>query len=626
VLIALAVAWWQPLAQHEVMMGDDLSAYDYFVDVKAPVFQKVLLSAPADKYRPVHSIVMHIQFQLFAGHYPLFVWFNILLYAFVACALYCLLYDISGKRASVALPLACVFITSRFAFYHISEVGGSMELLCLLWLVLFIQGVADGVRRSRVWPLYCAAGIYALLIFTHERFLAAAPALLATPWLLRWLPTGSRCVLCGMVLGAVSFNVVCKKLLIGSAVLVGTGGTQLSLSMSQVTAFMAAGLFNVVGINQGPQYLSILPFGDLPLVYKTTAIALATAFVLASTLFLLVKERRAESAVASVAAAVFLSALLLSASVTFRQEFRWLAAPFIVVLCWVAYSLSRLPLRWWASGIAYLLLVLSCLNDRVYFAHRNNMYLFSSRCVADALARATVKRWGCDAKEFYVQDFENAEWIASSKLFFRPLGCSSDTTLHYFKSSDADHIRKHAPGGVMLTLSSSVPPVFCDTMNVGVSRPNDKADCFDFVDRFSEAKTTSEKHGGFPWGETVVKLCPPDHTSPAIFIGGRGTVSYTIEVPEEANLYLEAEMKFLPIAEEWGVSDGAEVKGTIRTPAGVSELFATTVRPHQGDRLRVPLGKYAGAIVEVAFSVGGELSSDITGDWIILTRAAIVRR
>jgi hypothetical protein len=97
-------------------------------------------------------------------------------------------------------------------------------------------------------------------------------------------------------------------------------------------------------------------------------------------------------------------------------------------------------------------------------------------------------------------------------------------------------------------------------------------------------------------------------------------------VPEEANLYLEAEMKFLPIAEEWGVSDGAEVKGTIRTPAGVSELFATTVRPHQGDRLRVPLGKYAGAIVEVAFSVGGELSSDITGDWIILTRAAIVRR
>jgi hypothetical protein len=626
VLIGLAVAWWHPLAAHEVMMGDDLRAYEYFVVSKASFSQKVLLSAPAHKYRPVHSILMLLQFRLFAGNYPLFVWFNILVYAFVTCVLYRLLHGISEKRVLVALPLACVFLTSRFAFYHISEVQGSMELLCLLWLVLFIRGVADGVRRKRACSFYWAVVAYALLVFTHERFLAAAPALLVMPWLVGWLPVGSQCALSGMALAVVVLNVVCKKVLLGSAVLVGTGGAQLSSSMLQIAAFMWAGLFNVVGISQGPRYLSILEFGDLPNIYKATSVALAVAFVFASSLFLLASGRRAESRVAAFAATIFMGTLLLGASVTIRQELRWLAAPLIVALCWVAYSLSRLPFRWYTSGVAYLLLVLSCVNDRLYFAHRSNSYLFSSRSVADALAHATVKRWGYASKDFYVQEFENAEWIASSKLFFKPLGCPSHTTINYFTAADADRVCRSEQGCVMLALSSSRPPVFRDMMNVGASKADGDETFFDFVARFREAKTTSEKHGGFPWGETITRLGPPDHASPAIFIGGRGSIRYAVEVPEASKFFLEAEVKFLPIAEEWGVSDGAHVTGTIRTPAGVHELFTTTVRPHHGDRLRVPLEKYGGGLVEVEFSVGGESHSDITGDWIILTDAAIVRR
>ena len=65
--------------------------------------------------------------------------------------------------------------------------------------------------------------------------------------------------------------------------------------------------------------------------------------------------------------------LLAGASVTFRQEFRWLYAPYVVALLFWAYAAVRTPRRAMARVAFAALVASSVVNDAYLRSHRGNL-------------------------------------------------------------------------------------------------------------------------------------------------------------------------------------------------------------------------------------------------------------
>src|SRR5664280_602207 len=110
----------------------------------------------------------------------------------------------------------------------------------------------------------------------------------------------------------------------------GTGGQPIALSPLQVAGFMAAGLANMTWINAGPAYLSGISFLDMDARWQALVLVIFVA-LLAIVMWTAMRTiatrdpavRWRELRGFELWGLLFLS-MLLAASITFRQEYRWL--------------------------------------------------------------------------------------------------------------------------------------------------------------------------------------------------------------------------------------------------------------------------------------------------------------
>ena len=379
----------------ETLMGDDL---DLLVQSRTPGgyasdFWASFLQTGSEKYRPVVTPLLAVAADVFDGDYGNWIAFNTLLLAVNGVLVGVLAWRLSRRSLAVAALAVVAVLASRFASYFVLQGYGIMEsvaLMCVLGTVLLAHFAWE---RGSAGLLASASGGYLLATFAHERYIVVAAFLMTVAVLLpSRISIVRRAALIALPVAVALFNYGVKTYALGIEFFTGGGGQAATTDTFSIARFMLAGLLNTVGYNAGPSYLS----GQNALELGMTGV-LVSAFLLVPLTVLvldhLVTGVQRWSHLRPVVLGLSLYVpLLLSASITFRQEYRWLYGPFVVLVLGVAWLAGRLPAR---APLALLPLVVlggSLTVDAFYRPALPTTYYFAGQATADSVQEVVIER------------------------------------------------------------------------------------------------------------------------------------------------------------------------------------------------------------------------------------------
>jgi len=340
--VMAVLCWFYFSLPVQVFFGDDSrfiytalhgGMYSRFPDA---IFQAELL-----KYRPVLNAVLSLFVPVFGANHAAWEAFDKVgtmatCFIFFLCA-----WAISKRNLITALAFMLLLGVSRFVYTAVTQVGGFIEwgtlaltLLILLEVILYFDNEESGSpARAVLW--------YGLLLYTNERFVPMIVPLL----LFLWLAKRSNLLILAS-LAIVASNVLIKAVVFHFNFLQGTNGQAIQFKLSDLFGFIVSGIQNLLGYPVIPQYLSGMQFDQLTTIQQTPSyifsIAIIASFIAAFALKRPQLPKTAKEWAVPSILIVALGLLVLSASVTVRQETRFLFAPYAIMLLLVAYGFGQI--------------------------------------------------------------------------------------------------------------------------------------------------------------------------------------------------------------------------------------------------------------------------------------------
>jgi len=432
VLAVLTAAWFAYLP-HPVFMGDDLNQIIAGqTGGYASSLEKALTCAEgAVKYRPVFATYLHLETLMFGNNFNSYIYLNIFLEFLNACLVALICYRLSRKHLLVAFTCSVMFIISRFSYYQVHQmVGGALEGLSLLLFLLMVYTVVYAYESRKpavlAWPLL----FYFMLIFTHERYTVVGAmltvAILLAP--MNFRRTWHRYAIATLPLLILMFNFLLKVFALHMPFFQGTEN-ELTFEKSSILKFILSGLSNMVGFNAGPN-----AFSGLDIVNAgVTGYVLGSVFTMALVTLVAVYVHHRFQAKRSITSSdtrdVFLFlllfvALLAAASVATRQEYRWLYAPYTVVIFGIAYLCGRISADKKLRLLLLAAILLSAIAvDTFYRGYRDNVFFYDGMKIADSAKRNIVDKYGSNlsAKRLFIigADTQTANYNLMGSKFIR---------------------------------------------------------------------------------------------------------------------------------------------------------------------------------------------------------------
>lgn len=245
---------WTPTA----FFGDDLAAYLLFLDGPLSTLERALFDNWAYKHRPVVHVLYWTMFKIFNDEYQLHIAVCYAIHVACAFVFYQIALELSGRRVLVALCAALLFATVRFAYFDLILIG-LVESVALFFFLLALKvslrlyDETAEIRRP-VGTALLVVFLCALAMFSHERYIAAAPWAVAVIFLappLRQLGIVRRGAVSMTALLPVILNLGYKMLWVGGSKLVGTGGKALGVDVALIAKNIRDGIPSLFGINSG---------------------------------------------------------------------------------------------------------------------------------------------------------------------------------------------------------------------------------------------------------------------------------------------------------------------------------------------------------------------------------------
>jgi hypothetical protein len=426
-VLAAVVAVWFRGFRFDTWMGDDLYLWSSLSG--HPSFHDLFLTATGGKYRPVATGVQWLLFQTVGSDFPAWTVANAGLELVTAALVFFLVVRLAAGDLLIAFVAGLLFITSRFSYYNVLQAMGTMEAVALLLLVVVLHAALSYTRTSsRRWGV-ALAGLYLLVSLTHERYLALFPFLVLLVVFQHRASWRARGLLVALLCVPPLLNVFLKKVVLATSFMMGTGGQAIGLDPVLIAKFLVKGVANMVWFNWGPDYLSGITMSETSLQARVAVavivvtVAVCVVAMVVRVVRLPARAERREEARGFVLWAVLVVSLLLMASITIRQEYRWLYAPFVVCLAYFCYQYARLP---WRRTIRYAVLVALCVvvvgADLYYRQHEGGVFFFYGEQIANSARDATVGVYGdgMAGKTVYVEEARDVDWILGHDLFLAP--------------------------------------------------------------------------------------------------------------------------------------------------------------------------------------------------------------
>jgi hypothetical protein len=417
-------AWFNPL-QFPVLVGDDLDSLDA---ARQSYLASVQWLASYFKFRPVVSLVIWLVTQWSQGDANKMASAGIAIHALNSLIFFFLAYRVLRVPLAISLGLTFIAILNRFHANILSPGSGVAEGIGVTALLCIVVVSTRFLERPTIRRAALLALLFLIIVHIHERFLGlACPlALIAIGvWSRARLP--AAVVILGVTAsGLLNFGI--KKFGLGTPILIGGETRPIDFNIQQICSFLWHGTLNLLGINSGPSYLSLENFSESPfwIQFVSVAAAVLSCCLVAKVILDAVLAPAGETRKAAFVRLGFFvlatALLLLSASITFRQEYRWLYSPYLVFLCLLALAVRRAArLAPWPHLLMTCLLVLS-VSREIYLRRRlPNLFYFYSEQVASNLFYTLQHVSGIREKDAVVihGNVPDHEWVFLGNGFSR---------------------------------------------------------------------------------------------------------------------------------------------------------------------------------------------------------------
>lgn len=442
-LCGFTLAWCYRL-HFESLFGDDLLRWGYFKKLTGPAsyFKPSFLELSLRKYRPITELLLGASYLLTkyrsSGTQALnSLFFLIPTWLFLRLSLRC-----SKGNYFLAILATIYFVVSHLGFYNIYQVHGIFESACLALLFLMLNELINFIEKNSYRSLSIVLLSFLLIIFTHERFLALLPAILLAILLSPVASMYQRIVLFLLTIYPTLCYYAIIRIVFRDNPLTGSDREPILRNSGHYASFLGKGLATVFGVPMGILWHSGVDFAGAPIWTQACALLSAgTACVLLGRCLTLVLTRRLWTSESKnfIILLVALLGLLFCASVTVRQETRFLFAPLGVFLATVLYCGSQcFSSSYWPRVAVPAILLLSLTAEWHYqgdIKRHLGVYLRQSR--SDIFARDTVQKYGASIvdRTLYVKDDMLEPWFFGNGQFFQPyFGLSNNTEIKVVSS------------------------------------------------------------------------------------------------------------------------------------------------------------------------------------------------
>jgi hypothetical protein len=413
VFFVLFYALYRPWETHTIY-GDDLIMIQMNMDLtsfadKMKAFQVFL------KFRPLHDILVSCIIALFQKNLHYYFIFNVAMLS-VAAYIFSRIVRLFLGSETLSLFAGIVYGLSHCLFYNITQIieGAGLETQALIYFLATQYFVLAAVMPARsaastkpghqlLWAVLFAN----LALYTHERYIILFPILMLVvliPIVGRHTSIRLRLCIAALSLASPLLNYFIKTQLVHMPFLVGTSGSQIGFSPSQMLSFFSEAILSIIQLNHGPEHLTGIPFSNLPTYFKLPAL-LAAGFSLYLVYILLreglvaifrwlaqrvlipsaIRPRASTHYIVPLALLLAQFVLCLAPVIsTIRVEQRWLTAPYAVFVIMVLMALhytTGTKLRSVAAISTFLLLLVS--SNMVYNALGNqHLYMQNAAGIA----------------------------------------------------------------------------------------------------------------------------------------------------------------------------------------------------------------------------------------------------
>jgi hypothetical protein len=425
------------------------------------------------------------------------------------------------------------------------------------------------------------------------------------------------------------FNYFLKTMVFHVRFLEGTGGTAIKFDPHQFIHFMITGCANMLGFNAGPDYLSGLSLFEAG---RTGYIIGGIFTVLMATLCIVYIYYRCRSKNKIsfdwlrdilLFLALFVP-LMASASITIRQEYRWLYAPYVVIIFTVAYLAGRIQGTKWLNWVLIICILISAVTvDTFYRGYLNNVFFMDGLKVADSARENIIVKYGSalTQKQLFLVgahgDIKN--WYFLDDKFFKFYTGDQQTHMNYVDDiQDIANYPLEKGKFIVFSVNLANREIIDITQQVETTLLDSSfKPVFDFLTNFKSGRINSTQKVDTPTGAGVFTMILPGD------LGNKNTLvvisgfSYTFEKMVINNgdcLYFSAGTPL-----EGG--DGARAYIEITSENGeMKRIFTTDLIPATKKGINwepyfVSCNEYAGQKVKITFGVESPTGNS-NADWI----------
>ncbi len=378
-------------------------------------FTEFVFPTDSTRFRFIFYLAAWLELFLIGDHITWMVPINIILNSLIAFTVYEIGVRVSRERKYVSLALAFAFLLSRLSYYQIGQFYGLMESLSLWAAIGILYFLYRYINESDIKCYAASCVLYFVVCFIHERYMALLPLLILAVFIAvreQDVPRGAKAgesgankpLLIAITLGIFAAVQMIRFIAIGTLVPAGTGGTSVGDTFSVIDTIVNAlrEVAFVFGISTGPDYLSIMSFGESPLAIQILIIA--TDLVIAAIVILFavrVFKDRDHAGYFVRNLALFLTFIVLciaSSSVTIRIEMRWIYVVYAAALLFMAFMSADIGK---AAGLVFLYVLLLIPTETFYRDGWDNLYYMPDQERVNSLAEETVGEYG---DEIYEKD------------------------------------------------------------------------------------------------------------------------------------------------------------------------------------------------------------------------------
>ena len=424
-MVYLAISAWYDVSQFTVFAGDDLRSFPAAQRGFAG-FNEMMISYY--KFRPVTALLFGAVAHWTNCEFKAVASVGLMLHTLNAFLFFYLLAVRLRLPVILSVGVCAIAIFNRFATYVFmldpALTHGLAIAVFLLILIVSSSFIERPGSRDAVWLVL----LYAIILHTYEQYLVLAlPLVLLGIATFRSHRTSAIILSAGVLLSAMA-NFWIKSFLLRTPILTGTTTQPITFDLPQIISFFWHGALNLAGINSGPAHLSLEDFHDSVWWIQLVSVAavLLSGYIVFGIVAGVTARLRLEKARSALIPLAFYcctaAVMLLSASITFRQQYSWLYPAYLSFLAFLAFGWQAMKARRWGFSLALTCLVLFSIPREFYLARRHGQFFaFQTVQTANNLYKTLNSVDGTASTDVVVirGDVPAEEWVFLNGAFSR---------------------------------------------------------------------------------------------------------------------------------------------------------------------------------------------------------------